>query len=186
MLKQFTTRLSELLKNEEGSASIEGIIWLPLVLTVLLSTFSFHDAFRYKALNTKAAFTISDVLSRETEAIDDAYLDGMVELLEYLTRSEGPYSVRVSHVRYDNDDGYLVEWSHARGSFTGIDTANVGTIQSHLPTMLHNERLIVVETFTDYNTPFDLDVLDTAELFYNVAVTRPRFAPQLLWANAAS
>ncbi len=187
MLMMLKTKAQGFLRDDQGNATIEAVIWLPLVMFILAATFSFHDAFRYKALNTKAAFTISDALSRETEAIDDAYLDGMVDLLEYLTRSEGPYSMRLTLVRFDGDEGeYISEWSKVRGAFDSLSTADIVGIQASLPTMLHNERLIVVETKTDYATPLDMEWFDTSEMFYNIAVTRPRFAPQLVWQDASS
>jgi hypothetical protein len=51
-----------------------------------------------------------------------------------------------------------------------------------LPTLLDNERVIVVETQTDYDTPFPINEFVTDDLFYNFVFTRPRFAPQLVWS----
>lgn len=185
MLTLIKSQARRFRRDEAGNYSLEAIIFLPLILSVLAATFSFHDAFRYKALNTKAAYTISDALSRETDPIDGAYLDGMVEVLEFLTRSEGPYSVRVTMVRYDaDDDAYEVAWSKTRGAFDAMTGAEISDFRNQLPNLLHNERVIVVETATDYEPPFSIPVLHSDELFYNFAFTRPRFAPQLVWDDA--
>lgn len=184
MFKMIRTHLKTFARETGGNMSLEAVIWLPLILTVLVATFSFHDAFRYKSLNTKAAFTISDALSRETDPIDNAYVDGMVDLLEYLTRSEGPYSLRITLVRYDADDGaYHAVWSQARGAFEAVEAAAANDWAAKLPTLLHNERVIVVETETDYAPPFPVPGLDTTKLFYNFVFTRPRFAPQIVWED---
>ena len=176
------SRLSRFVRETDGNMSLEAVIFLPLVLAIIAATFSFHDAFRYKSLNTKAAFTISDALSRETDPIDDAYLDGMLEVLEFLTRSEGPYSLRVTLVRYDGEtDTYEAAWSQVRGSFNAMSTADSEAIRAQLPQLLHNERVIVVETKTEYDTPFPIPGVSTEDMFYNLAFTRPRFAPQLVW-----
>ncbi|MCC1491722.1 TadE/TadG family type IV pilus assembly protein [Cognatishimia sp. F0-27] len=175
---------SRFLRDEEGNLSVEALIWTPLIVTILGATFSLYDAFRYKALNTKAAFTISDAISRETDPLDAQYLDGMVDVLEFLTRSEGPYSIRVTLVRYnDDDDAYETIWTQTRGDFDAMTNVDLEEMRSGLPTLLHNERVIVVETATEYAPPIPVPGLNTEELFYNMAFTRPRFAPNLGWSE---
>ncbi|SMX30273.1 hypothetical protein TRP8649_04416 [Pelagimonas phthalicica] len=184
MLKMLKNRLKAFAADEQGNVAIETVLFLPLMLTVLAATFSFHDAFRYKSLNVKAAYTISDAISRETDPIDNAYLDGMVELLEYLTRSEGPYSLRVTLVRYNaKKSKYISEWSKTRGDFDRLKTWQLRSMEERLPTLLHNERVIVVETATDYVPPFEVPGLNEESLFYNYGFTRPRFAPKIVWSN---
>ena len=192
-------RLQRFLRDTRGNVTIETVIWVPLLLTIIAATFSLHDAFRYKALNTKAAYTISDALSRETDPIDDAYLDGMVDVLEFLTRSEGPYSLRVSLIKWHNpgsedswgnttpadpaSGAYQLDWSQTRGDFDALTLADLTEIQDGLPTMLHNERVILVETRTEYVPPFDIAGLSGEEMFYTYGFTRPRFAPKIVWSG---
>ncbi|MGH1413684.1 MAG: TadE/TadG family type IV pilus assembly protein [Pelagimonas sp.] len=184
MLNSILTRFKSFAADEQGNVAIETMLFVPLMLTILAATFSFHDAFRYKSLNVKAAYTISDAISRETDPIDNEYLDGMVELLEFLTRSEGPYSLRVTLVRYNaKKSKYISEWSKTRGDFDRLRTRDLRTMDERLPTMLHNERVIVVETATDYVPPFEIPSLNEASLFYNYGFTRPRFAPKIVWSD---
>ncbi|WGW03843.1 TadE/TadG family type IV pilus assembly protein [Tropicibacter oceani] len=184
MFKQLLSRLNDFRRDQSGNVTIEAVIWLPLIMTVLAATFSLHDAFRYKSLNVKAAYTISDALSRETDPIDGDYLDGMVDLLAFLTRSNGPYSLRVTLVRYSDSGGYEVEWSQVRGGFEAMASSTLGGMTDSLPSMLNNERIIVVETQTEYQPPFEVPGLNTASLFYNYGFTRPRFAPKIVWSDA--
>ncbi|KUF09255.1 TadE/TadG family type IV pilus assembly protein [Pseudoponticoccus marisrubri] len=184
MRQSLLSRLTRFLRDEDGNVTVETVIWVPLMISILAATFSLFDAFRYKALNVKAAYTISDALSRETDPIDGAYLDGMVDLLAFLTRSEGPYSLRVTLVRYDGDNSrYRVEWSQSRGTFETLENADLADIETKLPNMLDNERVIVVETATQYVPPFEVPGLNTAGLFYNFGFTRPRFAPKIVWSD---
>lgn len=184
MLRAITTRLNRFREEADGNVSIETVIFLPFIVATLAATFALHDAFRYKSLNTKAAYTISDAISRQTDPVDDAYLDGMLALLEFLTRSEGPYSLRVTEVRYDaTASAYLSEWSQIRGNFEVLSNAELATMHDKLPVMLHNERVIVVETATVYEPPFEVPGLVGADLFYNYGFTRPRFAPKVVWAD---
>lgn len=177
-------RLRRFARDDDGNIALEALIWLPFILFVLAATFSLHDAFRYKSLNVKAAYTISDAISRETDPIDNAYLDGMVELLDFLTRPGGYSSLRVTLVRYNDTDGiYETEWSKTRGNAEALHTSDLEQMRDQLPTMLHNERVIVVETETFYDPPFAIPGLTQDGLFYNYGFTRPRFAPKVVWSD---
>ncbi|ASP20884.1 hypothetical protein ANTHELSMS3_02206 [Antarctobacter heliothermus] len=179
------SHLSRFAEDTKGNIAIESLIWLPFILFLLAATFSLHDAFRYKALNVKAAYTISDAISRETDPIDGTYLDGMVELLDFLVRPGGESSLRVTLVRYNgNTSSYESEWSRTRGGLGELQSAQLSQMHDKLPTMLHNERVIVVETETNYAPPFAIPGLTGAGLFYNYGFTRPRFAPKIVWSDS--
>ncbi|EPX85574.1 TadE/TadG family type IV pilus assembly protein [Salipiger mucosus] len=183
MISALRSRLARFLRADDGNTTLEVVIFVPLMLTIMAATFSLYDAFRYKSLNNKAAYTISDALSRETDPVDDAYLDGMLEVLKFLTRSDGVYSMRVSMVRYNGTDNvYEAEWSAVRGGFDLLTSADLPNFSDRLPQLLHNERVIVVETSTMYAPPFTFDALPSQE-FYNFVTTRPRFAPKLVLAG---
>ena len=96
MLNAIHTRLRRFVRDTAGNMTLETVIWMPLMILVLGATFSFYEAFRQKSLNTKAAFTIADALSRETDPVDDQYLDGMLELLEFLTTDDTYTSASLS------------------------------------------------------------------------------------------
>lgn len=184
MITKLLLQMRAFVQDTRGNMTLEAVIWLPLILTTIAATFSLHDAYRYKSLNTKAAYTISDAISRETDAIDGQYLDGMVDLMEFLTRSEGPYSLRVTQVRYNGKKKkYVSEWSQTRGNFGSLRTRDLTDMVDQLPLLLHNERVIVVETETDYVPPFSIPRLNEQELFYTFGFTRPRFAPKIVWNN---
>lgn len=102
---QFTkTRLKRFAQNLSGSVSVEAIIMLPILLWLVAAMAVFVDVFRTKSAMDKAAFTISDVLSRETNAITPEYLTNVRSLFEELAGVEdNSASVRVS----------LVEWGVA-------------------------------------------------------------------------
>lgn len=168
-------------RDERGNVSIEMVIWLPLILAVLGGTYALFEGFRQQSLNVKAAYTISDALSRQTEPVDDAYLDGMVAVLRFLTETDGQPGLRVTLVRYDaGGDDYDVLWSQGRGAFAPMTEGQLDDIAHEMPQLLHNERVIVVETETDHTPPFPGLGLGP-DSFYNFVFTRPRFAPQIVW-----
>ncbi|UYV38639.1 hypothetical protein N4R57_06200 [Rhodobacteraceae bacterium D3-12] len=49
--------------------------------------------------------------------------------------------------------------------------------------MVDEERIILVETWTDYNAPFNVGL--NGQTISTFVFTRPRFAPQLLFDGAA-
>ncbi len=182
MLKSLNASLRRFAGNTDGSMSLEVIIFAPLLMGAMTVTFALHDAFRFKDLNSKAAYSIADAFARETDAITPAYLDGMVEALSFLTKSESAYSLRVTVVAQEPGEEDLgIDWSVGRGIFEPMTADELARKDGQIPTLMNNERLILIETHTDYDAPFDLSKYVTGETFYNFVFVRPRFAPRLLW-----
>lgn len=170
-------------RDEKGSASIEMIIMIPLIFFVVLSIFTLFDAFRQYSMHQKAAYTLGDMISRETLPIDNDYLDGAHALFNTLTRDPQDSTVRVSIVRYDSQNNIIkLDWSQTRGYATPLSNQTVRNWTTKLPAMVHNERMIVVETFANYAPPFATG-LEQREIV-NFIFTRPRYAPQVLWTDS--
>lgn len=166
--------------EQSGTVTIEAVIMLPILFWAFCALYTFFDAYRYTSIAHKTAYTISDAISRETNPIDDAYLDGQHGLMSFLTRSSSTHRMRVTVVRHDaNEDEYLVEWSQVRGPVTAHPDGDASALVDQLPTMVDEERMIVVETWSDYEPPFNIGLADTT--IQTFVFTRPRFAPQVLF-----
>jgi hypothetical protein len=192
MLTKFTKHLAPRLgralrsfrNDDAGSVSIEAIIFTPLFAMVIGAVFSLHDLYHHKGLNIKAAYTISDAFSRQTDPVGDDYLTGMYNLLGFLTETEGEQSLRVTMVRYNKKkDKYIAEWSKPRGEFNRLYNKQLKDVYDDLPNLVHNERVVLVETKTPYRSPLPIPGLTGEEVFYNFGFTRPRFAPKIVWSN---
>ncbi|WP_108839045.1 TadE/TadG family type IV pilus assembly protein [Tateyamaria sp. Alg231-49] len=173
-------------KDEQGSISVELVLILPVLFWGYLSMFSIFDAYRQHSLNQKAAYTLGDVISRETAPIDDGYLDGSREMLAYLTANEDTdVALRVTSVTYDADtDEYKKYWSQNKGWMPALSDDAIQALSEDLPVMPDNETVVVVETFVNYDPPFNTG-LQTREI-HNFVFTRPRYAPQVLWDDGSS
>ena len=148
--------------REDGTIAIEAMIVLPLLFGTFLSIFTIFDAFRQYSLNQKAAYTISDAISRETIPINNDYMDGARDLFEYLTRSATDVALRVTSVYYDaEDDTYKVDWSQTRGSQAQLGNSHTSDWHDRLPMMVDNERVVVVETWSSYDPPFKTGLEET-------------------------
>ncbi|QFT59251.1 hypothetical protein FIU94_10480 [Sulfitobacter sp. THAF37] len=170
----------DFMRRQDGSISIEAMIVLPVMFWAFLAMFSIFDAFRTYGINQKAAFTVGDAISRETLPLDDDYLNGMHSLFEYLSLSEGQSALRVSSIWFDADDNrYRTDWSKTRGGVTALTSSNVRNWHDKLPVMPDNERVVLVETWSDYTPPFATG-LENREI-QNFVFTRPRYAPRVCW-----
>ncbi|KPP85777.1 MAG: hypothetical protein HLUCCO07_01635 [Rhodobacteraceae bacterium HLUCCO07] len=180
-IRRIRPRLQRFASGQSGSVTIEAVIMLPILFWAFCALYTFFDAYRHTSIVHKTAYTISDAISRETNPIDDAYLDGQHGLMSFLTRSSSTHRMRVTVVRYDADDEeYHVEWSQTRGPVSAHPTGDAGALEEQLPTMADEERMIVVETWSDYEAPFRIGLDDTT--IQTFVFTRPRFAPQVLFS----
>ncbi len=180
-----TQSLRRFARNEDGNVAIETIIILPVLFWVYITMYTIFDAYRQHALTEKAAYTIGDVISRQTTPLDGAYLDGTRGLLSYLTRNrdQSP-AIRVTAIKYDaNNDIYKRDWSKTRGDgIVALTDVDVKNWHDRLPVMVHDERIVVVETFVYYTAPFKIGLENRT--IKNFVFTRPRYSPQMLWTGS--
>lgn len=173
-------------KNEErGAVAVETVIIIPMLFWVYLSMFAIFDAYRQHSVNSKAAYSIGDIVSRETTPVDAAYINGVREMLAYLTVNDvEDVAVRLTSVFYDEEtDEYKREWSEERGWMSSLSNSDVDNLRNSLPVMPDGEHVMVVETFVKYDPPFNTG-LSNREI-HNFVFTRPRYAPQVLWSSGS-
>lgn len=175
------SRLARFRKDETGVMAVEAALIAPMLAAAVLSSFAFFDGFRASGINMKAAYTVSDLISRETDFINDDYLDGALGLFNFLAKNEGSADMRVTVVRWDGTNKiYKRDWSKVRGAKPELTNTDVRNLAEKLPVMVHNERMILVETWTEYESFKDIFPRQT---FYHYVFTRPRFAPQVVWSD---
>ncbi|MEZ5674638.1 hypothetical protein SAMN06265173_10388 [Thalassovita litoralis] len=169
--------------DTRGTVAIEAVIALPVLFWVFLASFVFFDAYRQHSINVKAAYMVGDMLSRETNAVDTEYLDGMKSLFDYLTKASTQSRIRVTVLQWDEEDeAYTRDWSEVRGGgIAELTNADLQSLSSKLPVMSDNERLILVETWAHYTPPFKVGLAERD--MYNFVFTSPRFAPLLRWQS---
>ncbi|KPD12719.1 TadE/TadG family type IV pilus assembly protein [Phaeobacter sp. 11ANDIMAR09] len=177
MLTSLLKQLRGFRQNTEGALTVEFMLLAPLLLWTFAAIYTFFDAFRQDAVNLKAAYTISDLVSRETTELNETYIDSMYAMSQLLIRSDSATSIRISVVRWDEeDDRYYLDWSKERGeSFVEWTNATISEVEERLPVMPDQERVILVETRNDLEPAFKVG-LPSMDLD-NFVFSRPRFAP---------
>ncbi|MDC0136835.1 hypothetical protein OAI26_09400 [Sulfitobacter sp.] len=169
-------------REEKEAAHIEAMIMIPLMFGVMVTSMTMLDLVRQHGAHQKAAFTIGDMVSRETLPLDADYLEGTHHLLNSLTRTPKDSSLRLSVVRYDSKNDIMkLDWSKTSGGYTVLSNNQVRSWTSKLPHMVHNERMIIVETFARWESLFNIG-LGVQEID-NFVFTRPHYAPQVLWVD---
>ena len=174
-------------RKEEGGLSVEAVFALPMLVWAITATFVFWDAFKTLNVSQKATYTVADMMSRETQTIDGDYLTSMHELFDYLSTSQGDNALRVSVIAMEEDPStglksYALVWSQGVGGIAGYSDLSV--IQSRLPDMSPGDQMIVVESEQEWSPAFSVGL--ASYRFREVAISRPRFAPQLVWDNPAT
>ena len=177
LARRLTAPLARFGRDTRGSVSIEFAFYAPLLMLLFAAIYTFFDAFRQENVSLKAAYTISDLISRETEAINDTYIDSMYEVAKLLIRSDANMGLRISVVHWDEGDArYYVDWSEKRGAIDSAWTdGSISSVKDDLPSMPDQERVILVETHSDLVPAFRVGLPDLD--IDNFVFTRPRFAP---------
>lgn len=179
------TRLRRFWQETDGNMTLEFVLVMPFIFWAFMAAYVFFDGYRESSVNLKAAYTIGDLLSRETGEINDTYIQSMHNVMDLMVRDSSDTTMRISVVRWNNDDNrYYVDWSANRGFPETLSDGNITDMADRLPTMPHMERVILVETNNTFRPKFNVG-LDPVQL-ENFVFTRPRFAPQLKWEGADS
>lgn len=182
MTQTLRARLARFTRDTRGTVATEAVIALPVIFWAFLAAFVFFDAYRQSSINLKAAYMVGDTLSRETNSIDDDYMDGMKGLFDHLAGRATNTRMRVTVLQWDDEDeAYLRDWSEARGAVSPLAQNDLSGIADKLPVMADNERVILVETWSHYTPPFKIGL--PAQDMYNFVFTSPRFAPLLRYSS---
>ncbi len=178
-------RMRRFAREDRGGLAVEAIAMLPLLLWAFLATYAFFDGYRMNNVNYRAAFTVADALSRETREINEAYMDSVYGMLQFLADGEHEMKLRVTNVRFNEDDDvYEVRWSSIRGNWEPLTNTGLQELSSRIPELPGGNTVILVESRMVYEPIFRMGLVEPVEMEAFI-VTRPRFAPQLKWAGTS-
>ncbi len=172
-------------RNEDGIIAVETVIAIPLLFWSYMAMFATFDAYRQYTITQKAAFTLGDMVSRETTPINRAYLTGARDMVKYWTNTTNrdDVAIRISTLHFDaTNNVYKRDWSKTRGDWISpLTNGEVANWHDRLPILPDQERITVVETFVKYEPPFKTGL--QKRTIKNFVFTKPRYAPQVLYVE---
>ncbi len=189
-----SAKLRRFRRDEDGTAAIELLFAVPLLLWTLMSTFVYFDAYRAQSISVRAALTIADMYSREETPITPLYMDNARNILAILAESDAQPDYRITVFTYRTiEDDFRLVWGENRGLGPNLDNGDLERMRDRFPQMSNNDRAIMVETVTDYQAPFRTPLmffwnqgqsngsvtarydLDDSITFDNMVIIKPRF-----------
>lgn len=175
------------LRSDRGSISVEAVFALPILILVLTLMFVIYDVFKAYNINQRAAYTIADNLSRSEVNIDGGYLKRMADLHDWLSQGDGANRIVVSVVTKVEDEATEKEelqlvWS--RSGKGEVAYTEMSAIENRVPDMALGDQVVVVEAWEDWSPDFRVGLPPLT--LHHVAVSRPRFAPRLDWADSTA
>ena len=191
MIALVKSKFRRIRRDERGSLSVEAVLVLPLLFWAIIATFTFFHAYKAQNATFRANYTISDILSRQTDEIGTDFLRGMHNVFQFMTlaKTDGTW-IRVSVVQCKQDceteDRVLdMVWSHGTNGARSMSNADFEHWESLVPWLPKGDSMIVVETSMQYKPPFENFLVSFPErALVSHSVTRPRFVPQLVWENS--
>ena len=146
------------------------------------------DAYKKQTDGLRATYAIADAISREENDINQSYLNSMLDLTNYLTRTPNRVTQRVTIVCYSpKKSKYRVAWSRSQGpkkrTYKRHKNSTIDTLKDKLPILPLGDQLILVETFLDYAPLWNVGI--DANTYDYFVFTRPRFS-QIKYENKSN
>jgi hypothetical protein len=181
------------LRDEDGVVLAETLLILPFLIWTMVALFVFWDVWRNINIGQKAAYSIADLLSRQEDPINPAFVANMENVLNFLTPGAPQRAMRVTSFEFDETaDEYCLLFSESTNE-TAAPKLTKSQIQEwraedKIPTLVDRESVFVVETWVDIAPQFDTGVLNIAPTleaatYGEFIVTSPRKRRLVLTGN---
>jgi hypothetical protein len=182
MIGAMRSALHAFRRDERGSFTVEAVVIFPLLVWAYTAMFVFWDAYKAENLAMKGAYTIADMISREVQPIDADYVEGLNSIFGFLSGLDPTNEIRVSVVRMVSGPGGVPElslrWSYGTSSELPALT-DIAVIEDRVPILALGDELIVIEAIVGWEPAFNTGL--PARDLYEMVITKPRYAPQVLW-----
>lgn len=170
------TSLRAFARDESGVMLAEFLILLPILIWGFIALVVYWDVFRTINVSQKAAYSISDLLSRQ-DVVTEQFAAGLYDVLTFLTPGAPQSRMRITSFEFDErtpeadinawgDDRYILLWSRVTGGDATFLPYTEGELQpmrdTIIPFMDDGQGAIIVETWVDYVPRFDIGVLNAA------------------------
>lgn len=184
-------RFVAFLRQEDGLVLVEGLLTMPLVIWALVAMFIYWDVFRTINVTQKAAYSVADLLSRQKADINTTYLNGLQDVVDFLTPGGHPVAVRITSLEcvaptapgVCNSSGGSYKRLFSKSPDNKVAELTEADIQpwkgTRIATLSHGESVFVVETQVDFKAQLQTVLMGLLvgvqdQSFGEFIVTRPR------------
>lgn len=179
-MRSFSAVLTTFWRDEEGSLTIEFVLWLPYLALWFIASTIFFDAYKSRNEAANAAYTLSDVITRQTE-VDDTFLASLYTLQDrLLPAADGVRRLRISSIQMVAGKPQVL-WSRAMGGGAALLDEDIPL--ELLPPMADLDTVILTDFSVPFR-PFASWVGVSARTWDFRLVSRPRFASQIAKIDA--
>lgn len=168
--------LSDFVKDEDATITMEFVIVTPLMVTWWIGSMVFFDAFEARSGAARAAYTIADLVSRQTETTNGD-IDSLLDLQNRMRPREPVGDIRVTEFFRDSSGDLSVVWSYSTAGLADallIADAPVGI----LPILANESYIMLIDTKIPYIPLSDI-VGIPAQTWTNRIFINPRFSAQI-------
>lgn len=173
-MTRFRTSLRTFARDERGVMLVDFLILMPILIWGFIALVVYWDVFRTINISQKAAYSISDLLSRQ-EVINEDFAADLQKILTFLTPGSPQSRMRITSFEFDEntpepdvnswgDDAYTLLWSRVTGNDPLLARLTADDLQpmrdTIIPLMDNLQGAIIVETWVDYAPRFDIGVLN--------------------------
>lgn len=175
-MNAFKALFTQFVKDEDASITMEFVIVTPVMVLWWIGSMVFFDAFEARSGAARSAYTVADLISRQTDTTN-AYIDSLLVLQNRMRPREPVGSVRVSEL-YRNSDGDLsVIWSYSTGG-PGYVLELAEVPLTTMPLVENESYILLVDTTIPYIPLSDI-VGIPAQTWINRIYINPRFTDQI-------
>ena len=117
---------------------------------------------------------------RQVAPLTPAYLEGLHDIYDHISRANHATSLRVSSVYWNViAQEEQVVWSHATRGGAPLENAELNQSVDRMPIIPRADTVILMEAVMHYRPPITQGLGN--QTFAHFVVTRPRFAPQIVF-----
>lgn len=190
-MRKLKLRFTTYLRDEDGLVLAEALFTMPLLIWGLVAMFIYWDVFKTINVTQKAAYSIADLLSRQKNTIPLAYINGLQNIMLFLTPNSHPVTMRITSFECvapavpnlcDASGGsYKLLFSHSPQSKTTVlSEANIQQWRgTKIPTLGNGQAVFVIETSVAFKAQLQTAIAGLLvgvkdNTFGEFIVTRPR------------
>jgi Flp pilus assembly protein TadG len=182
----FKQALRDFRDDESGLILAEFVIVLPMLTWAFMALFVYWDIFRSMNTAQKAAYSISDLISRQNNDLPATFITGMSSIMEYLLPPNQSASLRFTSVKWSTaNNRFEVIWSRSpNNAMSELTTASLQAFSSKIPVMAATDTVVIVESSVPYTPSFNVGLAPNYTLDEFI-VTRPRFLSKICLQGVA-